>query len=1094
MKHHNFLRAILAAALIILCRCGGGPAQLKITAEDIAANNRAVGLMGYFDYRPAQEIFAELTAKHPDWVPVQINLAIATLNLQTEGSETEALAILQTALAAEPDNARALYCAGILSLYLGETAAARERFQRVVELDPGDAYALYNLAQCAAREGDHEAALPLFQRAAERDPYLRSAYYGMFQSYQRLRKGDEAREALAQFQKLENNPQARQMEIKYTRMGPKAEAKTVGEPAIPPAEPPAGPAFAPARPLLDLPVALAWRPGETPAVSAADWDGDGDLDLFAASALTRDGAVLNGLFVNEGGAFMAASDHPLATVADVNAALWGDVDNDGRVDVYLCRRGPNQMWRQDENGAWTDVTASTQTASGDWNTADGLWLDADHDGDLDLFLVHADGPNELLNNNLDGTFRPLAAEQGLQGAKPASRSVLAADLDADRDVDLIVLHQEPPHEVYRNDRLWAYEPFPGFEDFAGRDVTAAIAGDADADGKVELYARQADGALLRWTPDDDGAWRAETLRGGTAPGPLAYLDVDGTGDLRVLATGADGWPQLAEDEAAAKARHWAPIVLDGGKGPALIGVAEDGALLLRQPGPGRLPFTALRFSGREDKANAMRSNALGVGAVFALRVGTRWSAASSLPQFSGPGQSLQPIAIGLGGAAKADFLAITWSDGVFQTELDLPAGETRLIEETQRQLSSCPVLFAWDGKQFAFVSDVLGVGGIGFAIGPGQYSEPRPWENFLLPEGLLRARDGKLALRIAEPMEEATYLDQARLVAYDLPPGWSMTLDERMATGAPEPTGAPRFYRRTRSPVAAVNDRGEDILSAIREQDDAAAPIPPLDHRFIGLLASDHQLTLRFDEALDLGPGEPMLVIDGWVEYPYSQTSFAAWQAGEGYEPPTLEARAPGGDWRVVYPRFGYPAGMPRQMSVPLRGLPAGATELRLTSNLEIYWDRLFAAFAEPCPEARRTPLDLVEAELAFLGFAKRTTGPQRRPHYDDSRRAPLWDTRYQRGFYTAYGDAAPLLAEADDALAIFGPGEGVTLAFAAPEASAPASWIRRYALETVGWCKDMDLYTKDGETLAPLPSTGKDDAARARLHARFNTRYQSGR
>ena len=88
-------------------------------------------------------------------------------------------------------------------------------------------------------------------------------------------------------------------------------------------------------------------------------------------------------------------------------------------------------------------------------------------------------------------------------------------------------------------------------------------------------------------------------------------------------------------------------------------------------------------------------------------------------------------------------MAIDWSDGVFQTELGLAAGDTHLLAETQRQLSSCPVLFAWDGERYAFVSDLLGVGGLGFLVAPGRYAEPRPWEYFLLPEESLAERDGR---------------------------------------------------------------------------------------------------------------------------------------------------------------------------------------------------------------------------------------------------------------------------------------------------------------------------------------------------------------
>ena len=87
-------------------------------------------------------------------------------------------------------------------------------------------------------------------------------------------------------------------------------------------------------------------------------------------------------------------------------------------------------------------------------------------------------------------------------------------------------------------------------------------------------------------------------------------------------------------------------------------------------------------------------------------------------------------------------------------------------------------------------------------------------------------------------------------------------------------------------------------------------------------------LTLEFPRTLDSLAGEPMLLIDGWVEYPYSQTNFAAWQAGAAYEAPTLEAYA-GGAWHTVAAQFGYPAGMPRRMSMPL-------AELRETIQQEV--------------------------------------------------------------------------------------------------------------------------------------------------------------
>ena len=53
--------------------------------------------------------------------------------------------------------------------------------------------------------------------------------------------------------------------------------------------------------------------------------------------------------------------------------------------------------------------------------------------------------------------------------------------------------------------------------------------------------------------------------------------------------------------------------------------------------------------------------------------------------------------------------------------------------------------------------------------------------------------------------------------------------------------------------------------------------------------------------------------------------------------------------------------------------------------------------------------------------------------------------------------------------------------------------WTWVLVLESEGWCKDMDLYTKDGMTVGPLPSSGRDAARRDALHEKYNTRLVAG-
>jgi len=201
----------------------------------------------------------------------------------------------------------------------------------------------------------------------------------------------------------------------------------------------------------------------------------------------------------------------------------------------------------------------------------------------------------------------------------------------------------------------------------------------------------------------------------------------------------------------------------------------------------------------------------------------------------------------------------------------------------------------------------------------------------------------------------------------------------------------------------------------------------------------------------------------------------------------SVEAMGMDGKWVLVWDQAGYPAGMSRQMVIPLPEgkLPKGCRKLRLSTNQEIYWDRIFVAFPENCPQAKRVEMPVVGAKLLQSGFAQRKGG--RRPDYDYGKRVPLWDTRAQEGFYTRFGDVKELVESGDDALAIFGPGEEVEMEFEGPAGEGI------FVLEVKGWCKDRDLLTKEGEAVGPIPTRAGSSAKREALHREYNTRYWSG-
>lgn len=1092
---------------ISMVGCDGDPSSeddrsQALPSELIEANNRGVGLMGSFDYDGAWILFRDLVDRYPEHAQLRINLAIAQLNRQSPEDEQEAMEILDDVVKEDPSNLRALYVSAILSGYMGDIDKSNIRFQIVSEADPVDAFAAYYTGQGFAQTGRPEEALRWFRRSMELDPYLRSAIYGAAQTSRRLGLEEEAEQYLEEFQALADNPRGHLAEIKYTRMGTKAEVKVLGSPS------PAAPVdldkiWSPAE-VLSAPGYLTVPIGAS--MSACDIDLDGTVDIFCSGIKVDEGwgegdwsEVSSFIGWNrpaQGWTLEVTS--PLAGVSDVQSSLWGDVDGNGWPDVFLCRQGMNQLWLQDD-GQWKRDETIESAQDSPLNTVDGAMFDADHDGDLDIYVVNGNGANVLLNNNRDGSWRRIGPEDGMPSTGSGSTQVLVTDIDRDRDLDLIVLNKNASNDVFINDRLWRYRQGNGFDELRSHSIASIVASDQDADGKPELMSRDFDGSIRRWVPDAQGQWKSTVLvqpereESVVEPRPvLGLLDVTGSGESSLIYAIENGLSAGEQTLRVDDLLTWMPVNLHAGKGPSLMMLQsdDDGRITLMEipPGPGRYPFVSVSFTGQEDPGQSMRSNASGIGTQYAARRGSNWSVGRVLRDDSGPGQSLQPVAVGLGADDRLDFIAIEWSDGVYQTELGL--AEDTVIRETQRQLSSCPVLFMRDGEEYVFISDVLGVGGIGFRTGRDTVVSPRPWERFLIPD--IEMNEDSFDFILAEPMEESCYLDSVQLVQWQLPPGWSMTLDERMGTGIPKPTGVPVFYRRSLAASSATTLDGSDVLDDLASADRRAVDPGPVDSRFLGRLGTPQVLTLKFDSPLQELPGRPVLVMDGWVEYPYSQTCFAAWQAGAAYEPPSIEALGADGQWRMVLDGVGYPAGMPRQMSVPLDDLPDGCIGLRISTNLDLYWDAIKVVGSEQCPGAWRQVLSMTGADLMHAGFPARTNSDQKYPDFDWSARTPLWDTRYQKGFYTRYGDIEQLVQKKDSALAIFGTGEAVNIRFQRPDSSLSPGWSSRFVLEIEGWCKDKDMFTVGGDTIEPLPVRAVGEAGL--LHDSLNDRWMGGR
>jgi hypothetical protein len=122
----------------------------------------------------------------------------------------------------------------------------------------------------------------------------------------------------------------------------------------------------------------------------------------------------------------------------------GDVDGDGKVDVFLARTdGPNALYRNLGDWRFEDITEQAGVAASNRYSTGAALVDLDGDGDLDLLLLATASPNAFFLNDGRGRFTEQHEAIGAGTEGKGSRTPTLADVDGDGDLDLYIANYKP---------------------------------------------------------------------------------------------------------------------------------------------------------------------------------------------------------------------------------------------------------------------------------------------------------------------------------------------------------------------------------------------------------------------------------------------------------------------------------------------------------------------------------------------------------------------------------------------------------------------------------------------------------------------------
>jgi len=942
--------------------------------EALLTQHRNLGKAFYENPTTKQEAvqeFQRALALAPDSAREKLNYALALL--RASGHDDEAVRILQEVQRQDPSLPHTWFNLGIYYKRQGDVSRAIAQFEGLLTRAPAESIAHYQLGALYRQVNRNMEAQAQFERAAELDPLLAAAPFQLYNLQRLAGNTAQADRYLADFQRIQTVQKSWVVPEDVEWCG---YAEIYDPPAarVESAAPPE-PTFA------DTGLEGGAVDFATAGMTLIDSTGGGQTDLLVWSS--------QGIRLYQHGQQLAAGTG-LERLTGVIDVAPGDFNNDGLMDLCVLTATGPALFR---NTGGKFVRDSARLPARRFEKA--VWLDFDHDYDLDLVLLGAQ-PALMRNQGTAGWADRTADFPFVKGAASNGQK-LRVDADS-KAFDLAVFYRDRGPVLYR-------------DQLGGRYTVETV----------------------QWTPP---------VR------TQVDADFDDDGRMDRARIDPDGSVHLLRDSSTGSSRRWFSVRL---KGVRSLKLAQDALV--------------------EIKAGTLYRREFYTGV---------------------------PLLFDAGDHASIDAVRITWPNGLIQNEVKQATNQVHAYEEAQRLSGSCPMIWTWNGHEFQFITDVLGVAPLGASDGDGSYFPVDHDEYVQIPGGALSQKGGRYEVRVTEELSEVSYLDQVQLYAVDHPADTEIFTNEKFK-GPPYPEFKLFGVEHRIYPQAAHDDQGRDVLPQLISKD---RHYPDQFRRSEIGVADLHTLELDFGNAA--ASGKAILLLNGWVDWPDGSTfRRASQELAAGLIVPYLQVQDAQGRWKTVNQDMGMPAGKPKTIAVPVEFLSA-SRKVRIVTDLCVYWDEIF--LSEGPSEAGMEPklMPMFSGDLHFRGFSESRIDARR--HQPDTffygHVSPVSFWNPTPGLYTKFGRVDELLREVDDRLVIMGSGDEVTLQFESKGLEAPrAGWTRDFLLKVDGWAKDRDPNTAFSSTVSPLPFHGMSrypypvtehyprDAAHDDYQRSFNTR-----